>query len=236
MAGKILVGCPIFKGKEYCLKEFLDGLNSISYHDFDVCLVDNSQGTDFFKRLKQIAGEWSKTHKNKFFVERVEIDSIEPRAKIVAARNVLLEKTLKGGYDYFFSLEADVVAPSDVLERLICRGKKIISGIYFNLIPAKNSLVILAYKHLGFDEKGEEQTQTLALQKIMPIRVIENLRAVGVGCMLIHRSVLEKITFRFDQKFEAFDDWWFCTDAIKAGYSISVDTSMLCRHYYRPWL
>ena len=232
---KVLVGCPIYDGKEYCLKEYIEGLKSLTFENFDVCLVDTSKKGDFFKKLLEIASDWEKEKKGKFSVKRIPYISPEPRQRIIEARNMIREIALKENYDYFFSLEADVIAPSDMIERLLLREKEIVSGVYFNLVPQRNSLVILAFEKTGENEHGEVETRTLTLQDIMPSRLIENLYVTGVGCILIKRNVLAKIKFRFDEKFDAFDDWWFCTDAIKEGFSINLDTSMLCKHYYKPW-
>jgi polyphosphate kinase len=44
----------------------------------------------------------------------------------------------------------------------------------------------------------------------------------GVGCMLIHRKVLEKLEFKTTET--SFDDHAFCKDARKLGYQIWLDT------------
>ncbi|MBI4044331.1 MAG: hypothetical protein HY392_01340 [Candidatus Diapherotrites archaeon] len=236
MEPRVLVGCPIFDGKEYCFKEFLAGMASMTYANFDVCLVDNSKSAGFFKKLRQAASDWGKEKNGTFFVERIPFDSPFPLERIVRARNVLRQRVLDEGYDYFFSLEADVVPPADVIERLIARNKNIVSGVYFNFIPATKSLVALAYKKIGVDEKGNEKTQSLTLEELLPSRLIEDVRFTGVGCMLISREVLETISFRFEPLARAFDDWWFCTDALANEFSVNVDSSMFCMHYYRPWV
>lgn len=236
MDPKILIGCPIFEGKEYCFTQFLKGLESLTYENFDICLVDNSKSVDFFKKIKSAASAWNKNHKQFFFVERIPFDTPLPLDRIVRARNVLRKKVLEGGYDYFFSLEADVVPPVDVIERLLSRKKEIVSGVYFNLVPATNSLVALVYKKIGVDEKGRERTQSLTLEELLPSRLIENLHFTGVGCMLIQASVLKDISFRFETGSRAFDDWWFCEDARKKGFIVNADSSMFCMHYYRPWV
>ena len=236
MKPRVLVGCPIFDGKEYCFKEFLFGLKSLTYENFDVCLVDNSKSADFFKKLKQAAANWNENRKQVFSVERMPFDTPVPMERIVRARNVLREKVLSENYDYFFSLEADVVPPADAIERLMERGKEIVSGVYFNLVPVTNSLVALVYKKIGVDEKGNEKTQSLTLEELLPSRLIENLHFTGVGCMLISRKALEQVPFRFEPAFKAFDDWWFCTDAAAKGFGVNADSSMFCMHYYRPWV
>ena len=59
----------------------------------------------------------------------------------------------------------------------------------------------------------------------------------GAGCMFIHRSVLEKIKFRYDDEIDAWDDRWFGFDAYKNGFEIYLDNTVKCRHLYvkRPF-
>ena len=58
------------------------------------------------------------------------------------------------------------------------------------------------------------------------------VRACGLGCVLIHRSVLEKVEFRYNKHTSGFDDVFFCEDVIKAGFKVYADTSIRCRHLY----
>lgn len=57
-----------------------------------------------------------------------------------------------------------------------------------------------------------------------------NIRATGLGSILIHKDVLEKIRFRIASK-KAFDDIWFCNDAKDKGFEIWADTSQQCIHF-----
>lgn len=233
---KILVGCPTFDGKEYCLDEFIEGLDSLTYENFDVCLVDTSKKSDYFRKLKKLAEGWNSRKKQKFQVLRQGFSSPEPKQVIVGGRNKLREMVLTNGYDYFLSLEQDVIPPPDFIERLLSRNKDIIAGAYFNFVPELNSLVVLAYFYKNEEDEKAEKTTTLGLHDLFPSRVIEKLRATGVGCILIKKEVLKSIEFRVEANERAFDDWWFCTDAIEKGYSINIDSSMFCKHHYRPWL
>ena len=57
----------------------------------------------------------------------------------------------------------------------------------------------------------------------------------GLGCVLIHRDILKKITFRYENK--VFDDRFFCIDLFKQKIPIYADTSIKCKHYIfnRPY-
>ena len=57
----------------------------------------------------------------------------------------------------------------------------------------------------------------------------------GLGCLLIHRSVLEKVKFNWAE--DSFDDAVFAKDAQKQGFKVFVDTSVNCAHiqYDTSW-
>jgi len=112
---KILIGTPIRDVKGYCIYEWLDSVKALEYK-FDVLLVDNSDTEDFVDRVA--------TH-----CERIKLDArIIPlggmRGKTVYERIALSHKrirkeVLKGGYDYWFSLECDNIVPADTLDILL---------------------------------------------------------------------------------------------------------------------
>lgn len=221
---KVLVGCPVSDYHEYCTDEYIKSVKSLSYGNYDVLLVDNSKDEGFFNSIK---GK----------VPAVRIGH-SPSAydRVIDSRNVLRQRALEGGYDYFLSLEQDVIPPKDVIERLLSYKKDIITGIYFkeDLYEGQGEPVALVWVMHPKDPN-----------KVVPVKksVIEgnNLIKVdfcGMGCILIHRSVLEKIRFRYDlSNCKATDDIFFGMDAKKEGFSIYADTAVKCRHLVsgRPW-
>lgn len=54
---------------------------------------------------------------------------------------------------------------------------------------------------------------------------------------ILRKKVLEKITFRIDERENTFDDPLFCEDALKLGCELWVDTVVKCKHLVkkRPW-
>jgi GT2 family glycosyltransferase len=212
---RVLVGCPTSDHKAYCLDEYAKAIKQLTYKNHDVLLVDNSETEEYVEWLKQLK---IPVIKDTYF-ERA-------RERIVHSRNILRETVLEKGYNYFLSLEQDVLPPKDVIEQLLSHGKKVVTGVYFTqytvqskpllrpllwtTVPGKKELVFVAEKNL---EKP-------ALLKI---------KASGLGCMLIHRSVLEKISFRLHEP-KVYDDMAFCHDLAQKGIDLYVDTSVKCKH------
>ncbi len=217
---KILVGCPTSDHKDYALERYAEGIKSLIYANFDVLIVDNSKDDDYLNKIKllklpAIKGPYSESAKQ----------------RIVDSRNILREKTLKEGYDYFLSLEQDVIPPKDMIQKLLKHKKEIISGVYFTY---QNANGITELTPLLWKKTGKDAIKFLSEKEISANRIIE-VAACGLGCVLIHKNVLEKIKFRYDKNFEGFDDIWFGYDSFNAGFKIYADTSIKCQHLIEGW-
>ncbi len=228
MQPRILVGVTASFHKEYCLKEFLDGFKKLTYKNKDVLFVENSKDNKYFDKLKELG---LNVIKGPYFES--------PIQSISASRNLLIEKTIRENYDYYFSLDQDVVPPSDVLERLSSHKKKAICGIYFNRMIENNKLVFTpgVYKIIPGteDEKGLPSMQALTKEEIFSNKLLKVV-SCGAGCLLIHKTILKNIRFRED--LEQCEDRYFCIDLFKNNIELYCDTSVKCKHFIlnRPYL
>ncbi|MBM3199756.1 hypothetical protein FJZ53_02375 [Candidatus Woesearchaeota archaeon] len=220
MKQKVLVGCPTSELKGYALERYVKGVKSLKYGKFDVLIVDNSRGEEYCQKINRLGlpavrGPYSKS----------------ARQRIVDSRNILRQKVLDEGYDYFFSLEQDVIPPTDALQNLLNHGKDIVTGVYFSY--QTNNGVTLLVPLLWQKVKNDEMR--FMLEKEVTEQKLLEVGACGLGCILIHRDVLEKIKFRFNKEDNSFDDMWFCKDASDAGFKIFADTSIKCKHLIKDW-
>ncbi|MBU2639688.1 MAG: glycosyltransferase family 2 protein [Nanoarchaeota archaeon] len=236
MNPKVLVGSPVNSMYDYCIEEYVAALKSLTYTNYDILLIDNSDGDEFFKRLQSMG---VKVIKDKHFDE--------PRNRQVSGRNLLREKALQQGYDYFLNLDQDVIPPKDIIERFLAHKRRVLTGIYFN------------YKQFTPKEKGSKEgirhgqlfptiwallnqkgdLRQIQEHELQPPRVIQ-IGLCGSGCLFIHSSVLKKITFHYSKENDdptinklIFDDSYFCKDLINLKIPIYADTSMICRHLIR---
>jgi hypothetical protein len=252
---KVLVGCPVSDHHSYCTGDYLKAVTSLSYPNYDILLVDNSASEEFSKQLKAADVP--------FVRDCYEV--IDVKDKIAASRNVLRKKVLEGSYDYFLSLEQDVIPPKDIIETLLQHKKPIVSGVYFSYYPVlgKQRLFPVLYRWLTDKEQEEMKGKKDVLEKINPglykdleknqfdfsiVRVklkpedvvqprLLKVKQCGVGCVLLAKEVLEQVEFRIDHSTDGFDDATFCDDALEKGYDLYADTSVKCQHLLkgRPW-
>lgn len=224
---KVLVGSPTAAPYIYCLPDWASRVKELTYKNQTAVLVDNSESIPYTKTIESLG---ITAIKDPEFIK-------DSRLRLPHSRNILRQMVLDQGYDYFLSLEQDVIPPVDVIERLLRHKKDIISGVYYKYFE-------LAYRHKGEIIKKVRTTVPLLFGKIEGIQTrmrylsaqdvegekLLKIRVCGLGCVLIHRSVLEQIQFRSSEKVECHDDLWFCNDAVKKGYEIYADTSVKCRH------
>ena len=252
MNKKVLVGCPVSDYHLYCTEEYLNALSSLTYKDYDILLVDNSKEDTFFKDLI----------KRGINTARISFNE-NPRIRIVESRNILRQKVLEGDYDYFLSLEQDIIPHSnDIIERGLSHKKDILTGVYCGNIKvgSQTRILPLVYKFPPKSRLEEarsiidnsnlkqlkEETNSLYLDMVKAYYTIGELEkeksptkvhSCGLGAVLISRNVLEKIKFRYSEKYGGFDDVWFCEDAKKNNFEIHVDPKIKCKHLIknRPW-
>lgn len=230
---KILIGCPTYERYSYCIDLWVERIKEIQKfskdYQVDYLLVDNSKSEDFFKSLKKRGVQIIKAP---YFPD--------VRKRVIYSRNIIRNKAMEGGYDYFFSLEQDVIPEKDILERLLNHNKKIISSYY-----GKHVRVILKDNETGELKKAVIEIALIwikdgaGLRRANPEEVLgKGLMKVGgfgIGCVLISKDVFEKIKFRYEPDKKAFDDMFFCDDAERLGHDLFLDSDIKVKHLNKPW-
>ena len=226
---KVLVGVITASPYEYCLREFLDSVKSFIYDNFDLVVVDNSEDNSYYDKLKSLSLNVIKDEHIK-----------DIRDRLVHSRNILRDYALKNNYDYLLSLEQDIIAPKDTINRLVRHNKDIVTAVYFKLVEKsyfeKNKLIKKTKELYPVLFQFAPKEMKDKMRFVLPLEVrgdkFFKVRASGLGCILISRKVLEKIKFRTVKGNTSYDDLWFCDDAIKHRFDIYVDTSVKCKHLF----
>jgi GT2 family glycosyltransferase len=218
MTLKLLVGCPTSFHKEYSLKEYADSVKSLDYNNYDILIVDNSQDDVYLNKIKEYG---LNAIKGPYFKGAIK--------RIIESRNILRKYVLDNNYDYFLSLEQDVIPNKDILNKLISHNKEVVSGIYFvhNIINNQKKLIPQVFIELKNKTNELPDMRWLTETEFLSNKLIK-IVSCGLGCVLIHRKILEKIEFRSENN--NFDDRFFGIDLYKKNIPMYCDTSVKCKH------
>ncbi|MFQ5474446.1 MAG: glycosyltransferase family 2 protein [Candidatus Nanoarchaeia archaeon] len=219
---KVLIGCPTYNKQEFCLDEFIEGLRGLSY-EADVIFVDNSEGDAYFKKLKKL-----ETGRDVTVLKDVPGDSRISR--IISSRNIVRDYFLKNGYKYLLFLDTDIIPPKDAVQQLLKADSDIASGVYLCRQKIGDSFHV---QPAIYKPHGDTSVVTVTVEDVLPNRLMA-ISVCGMGCCLIRRSVLEKISFRpLTESKSCGEDAAFCSDARKAGFKILANTEAKCAHIGR---
>lgn len=152
-----------------------------------------------------------------------------------ANRNRMVDRFLDDEEaEWLYMNDSDVVPPEDILH-MIDHDKYIVSGtvcIRKGMVP--QPLILKDDNDGGYEVVDMEQY----IDSFREDDGLVDVDAVGTGCLLIHRSVLENMEapyfkFEYDDKGDlAFgEDLYFAREADDRGYDMFVDTSKLCKHF-----
>ena len=110
---KILIGTPVHSVKDYCFAEWLEHLKQFE-KIADVFFVDNSIGLDYKAKVESLSS---------YETAHIDLDATKvDDERISYAREIIRQRVIDGGYDYWFSLESDLFVPANTLDELLRFG------------------------------------------------------------------------------------------------------------------
>jgi len=142
---------------------------------------------------------------------------------VADARNAIALKMLDDNYTHLFFLDADTVPPLGTVDKLLAADKDIIAGV----TPTWNY-----EKRWNFRIKQNEPVLFGPLQN-----ELMNVKWVGGTTVLIKRKVFEALDWPYYESFKhpcsngITHDYYFCEKALKAGFEIWVDPTIVCGHW-----
>lgn len=151
--------------------------------------------------------------------------------------------------EWVFMLDSDVVPPKDAISKLLSHKHPFVSGLYFRRSPPHGVPVAMRFAETT-DERGNKVRVPQWLSDYVPGSTVE-VDLVGSGCLLIHKTVLERVApwpgreekRWFDWRVDArgkkgfgegdclSEDYCLCR-AVKEQLGISplLVTSVVCKH------
>jgi GT2 family glycosyltransferase len=240
---KVLVGCPTYEGFSYCLDRFIGRIKELTYTNYDFLIVDNSEGNDYYNKIKDKGINIIKAPRFKDMFETV-----------AHSRNIIINFALNNNYDYLLNLDQDVMPPVNIIEELIGCDKDIVSGVYHGLFRTSTGMKKLpvAYADISKEEFEEMQKisplppfirshedirRNLTQEEVSKDRILE-VRIPSNGCMLIKRNVLQNKEIRYgmidmaNKVGKTTDEILFCEKAKEQGFKLYIYTKIRCKHIF----
>ena len=140
------------------------------------------------------------------------------------------ELTLKGGYDYLFTVEHDMIVPKDALIKLLEINAGVAYGVYrFRQNPAILNVYRAVSKKARFPDFSLDYfPETLERARR---QVITECSGLGFGCTLIKREVLEKVEIRrFEVGGHPSPDMQFAADCMRNNVVMKAHFGVSCGH------
>lgn len=158
-----------------------------------------------------------------------EVCIITGEKPIARARNTIVERFLESKSTHLWMIDDSTIPPKNALKTLLSLQKPIVTGITPMVVEDKE-----LHYNVFLETKGEllplPFTDPRFRGKPLPFRV----DACGTSCILIERSVIEKMSHPYfcdvwfqDGKY-CSEDIFFCNGAREAGYEITAVPEVRC--------
>ena len=224
---KVLVACPTYDGKNYCIDEWMELIQNLSYTNYDILIVDNTN--DKGKNAKWIAERFG-VEVIHHFKKKLALNEV-----MAECNNIIRQRLIDGEYEYLMSIESDVFPPKDIIPRLINHQKLVVSGMY-QIGVGEMRYPLIQVVDFG-DEDGVGVVRQLHWGELLQFinRGVKRVHGCGIGCALIHHEVLKKYPFRTDPEYSTHADSFFYMDLWNDGLPVYLDTNLMCRHKNTDW-
>ncbi len=233
----IMIGIPIYDGKEYCLKRLVDFLRKLDNKLVRIVFLDSSRSNRFYYNELQRAARYLMNKGFKVNQKRG-LWKNDVGYRIVANRNLLRRIFLQSFCSHLFMLDADVIPDDDkIVEKFLKHDVDVVHAVcpITKIIDNKNIVTTHIYQPEGkLDYKDINSKFKFVEFKDLPDKGLVKVVGIGLGCCLVKKKVVEKIEFRVkDGKKGWFvcEDLMFCADLHKKNIIVQVDCGAKCAHY-----
>lgn len=231
---RIMVAVPTNGRKDYCRVELAAYLKVLELScDCEIVFSDDtvgSEGTSEFWlkegyeviRIKPQKGE-------RYF------DVNQFRAK---ARNALRERFLGGDFTHIFWLDADVIAPDDIVPGLLKHRVDCVSGVYYTSLKGIIRPLVFGWPPgyerslvVGMNQYEPVPCRNYGIDELIPSRLMDVVTG-PFGNTLMTRKIMEAVPFRWWPGCPGDESvvWFF--DAVKLGWKVHVDSHFQSKHLW----
>ena len=235
---KVLVAAPQAAAKKYAFERFIDNVMQFTYPNFEIKLFDNTDDQGAFTGymndyvLKNHGQNAKFEALHSLSMHKMKSDSVIE--KMARSHNDCRDFTLRLKYDFLLHLETDLFPQHDIIEQLMFHQLQAVSALYYvdNGIyrkPMIQRTIKLAPRFLS--SKNFMANEDLCFCD----GTVKKVAHAGLGCILLHRSVFEKINFRHIEGVNNHPDTYFAEDCAEHKIPIYLDTSIVVEHENSPW-
>ena len=222
---KILITAPL-KQERKIFKEFQDGLDRLEIPDgitIDRFYVVN----DCPEIIQDIRGEYEVINTGDIYRKAINthVWTNDNLSKMHELRNATIKKALDGGYDYWWSIDTDLVVHPQTLKALLEADKDIVAEIFWTM-GTTGKYWSNAWLYDQATGAGNPEWRTPGVYEIG-----------GTGaCLLVKRKVFEAgvdySAIPCIKKVLWGEDRHFCIRAMCAGFKLWLDTHYPAEHLY----
>lgn len=160
--------------------------------------------------------------------ENVKIQFSDSIAPVSKARNTLIQAFLKSDADHLLMIDSDTIPPVDVVSQLqtLLKDCDVATGITPIIKKEGRSANVFI--------------TTKDVEKFIPFESLPTIpfevKGCGASCIMIKRSILEKIsepyckTIEFDNGAYCSEDLYLCEQITNAGGKIMAHPLVICGH------
>ena len=155
---------------------------------------------------------------------------------MVNCNNIIRDIVLKNNYHFLFSLESDIFCPENTIEYLLNQKRQVVGLPYFT--RQNYWSLVMNMKTDGFGVANITKYMTLNECFIYSDGLVNDNYMTGLGCLLIHRTILDKIKFRvnLNDEVNAHADTYFHDDLLnQLGIKVQTATKFFCHHQNSNW-
>ena len=158
----------------------------------------------------------------------------------------------KGSAQWLLMVDSDEILSVEAFDKLVAAAhevdRPVVAGLYFGTVPNPEGLLATPVPH--FYRRADDGVMVTPVVDYPHDRLVE-IDAAGTGCLLVHRSVLEKIRDHADpSEGDAWcwfrdlpldgnwlgEDLYFCRRVRALGFPIWGHTGAILPHRRRYWL